>query len=166
MSSEISVARDLIRSIVGKECWAVCAGPGTGSHFTMEIGKKIPRARPIRNRFPSEVARKYAGEFGLFFEACAWRVEGNGGILCTSKSDNRFGGEMLYGLHQIIGRRILRVKIEKTGFDLTVEFERGLFLRSFSDAVSDEEGDNYYYSSPEESFTVEPKGQIRFGKSQ
>lgn len=158
-------ARNLLRSVLGNECWSVIAGPGTGSHLVLDIGRKIQLPEPIRNPLLSEESRRYKGEFTLFLEDCAWRVENEEGILCTSKSENSLNGEMLSAIRQLIGARIIRAEIETFGFDLLIAFDKKLVLRTFSDTASDESGDNYTYSSPEGAFTVSPKGKFHFRRS-
>ncbi len=122
-----------VNKLASRECWAMTAGRGSGSRFTLDIGAKIKRSIPVQNPHLSPDSQQFTGEFALFVENCAWRLEHNKAILCTSKSANSEGGEMLTNLRLLIGRKIENINLIIPGFDLIVKFENGFMLRTFSD---------------------------------
>ena len=51
---------------------------------------------------------------------------------------------MLNGLKLLIGQRISRINLSKPGFDLDIEFSKGLTLKVFCDQTNEnDQNDNY-----------------------
>ena len=126
--------------LVGQPCWGVIAGAGTGSHFSLRLGEKIPLRRPLRNPSLSEDERRFDGRFRVFVQHCAWRLERGAEVLCASTSDNADGGEMLSGLAALRGAVVERCDVAAPAQDLTIGFSGGLVLRVFCDQI---ERDNW-----------------------
>src|SRR5262245_39061817 len=91
-----SIAQHL-PELVGKACWSVKAGKNTGSVLSMEFGRKIKLKRPLKNRSLTAEARLYRGEMKLFIE-CAWRLDGETGVVCGLNDAARFSDWMLNGI--------------------------------------------------------------------
>lgn len=144
----------------GLKCWSVVAGIGSGSRVGLDFGGKIKRRRPLKNQMISEEARLYKGEFSLFLEDCTWRLESQERVMCSSKSENAEGGEMLSELRSLIGLTVNEFQVFPLSHDLILEFDRKLLLRAFCDCVDEEDGDNYTIFTPSDSFTIGPKGGI------
>lgn len=150
-----------LRRLAGLECWAVIAGAGSGSRVALDFGSKVERDKPLLNPTVADVSRFYKGEFSLFIEDCAWRLEQGGAIICSSKSDNRQGAELLHGVSLIVGNKLLRVAAIAPGWDLVMEFEGGFVLRTFSDCVTQDDGDNFTLYTPESVVSIGAKGEMR-----
>lgn len=118
--------------LVGHSPWSVVAGPGTGSVFKLNLGGRVPLPVPVRNPTLTEEERTYRGEYRLFVE-CAWRIETEEGVLCTWTDPNEVGGQMLKGLHALVGQPVTRVELAAPFLDLLVEFGGRYRLRMFCD---------------------------------
>jgi len=66
-----------LKSLLGKCCWGVSAGEGTGSVFILSFGGKVPRVRPIANPHFTSTQRRYIGELSLTVRS-AWRIDSDG----------------------------------------------------------------------------------------
>ncbi|WAC20021.1 hypothetical protein OVA24_01340 [Luteolibacter sp. SL250] len=128
----------------GAGCWAFIAGSGTGSMVTLDFGGKVARLRPLKNRHVSEDARNYKGEYCLFLQHCAWRIESADEVICSSSSSNHHGGPMLRGLQRLIGQRVSEATVHAPSFDLVLQFGNGLRLSIFC-VVGIDDWDNYTF---------------------
>ena len=143
------------------ECWSVIAGEGTGSHASLDFGKKIMRDRPLSNPNLSEDSKKYAGEYSILLEECSWTVESQEGVVCGSESPNHNDGEMVNGLKKLLGGRVYDIKLSRPSLDLHIEFDNGLTLKLFCITIaSEEDGDNYTVFTPTHIFTIKGRGTI------
>lgn len=121
----------------------------------LDFGQKIPRARPLKNPTLPEVLRQYKGEFGIFVQNCAWRLDSERTV-CTSKSPNAKDGEMARGLQDLIGRRVVSVLVTLPTHDLVIEFSDGIKLSLFCDCFDQErDGSNYSFHSLKNVFVVQ-----------
>lgn len=138
----------------GLECWGVVAGEGTGSRITLDFGKNIPRARPLKNPKLSEMQRQHKGEFGLFVQNCAWRL-GSETVICSSKSPNSSDGPMVRGLQSVVGQHVVNVAVTSPGYDLVVHFSGGARLHLFCDCLDQtRDGNNYSFHTLSRSFVI------------
>jgi hypothetical protein len=81
-------------------------------------------------------------------------------MLCSSKSNNLSGGEMLVGLRRLIGQKILSIQLDRATNDLKIQFERDMSLMLFADFGDEYEGDNYSVFGPGLVWTVGPRGKL------
>jgi hypothetical protein len=138
----------------GVTCWGVVAGEGTGSRATLHFGKKFARVRPLNNPTLSDTLRRFEGEFVLFVQNCAWRLETDK-VICSSKSPNDSNGALVEGLRSLVDQRVVSSESATPGYDLLMEFSTGARLRLFSDCFDEErDGDNYSLHSTSQIFTV------------
>lgn len=129
--------------------------------MTIHFGRKILRERPLKNSTLSEESQHYEGEFVLFIQNCAWRIEHAGEVAGTSKSRNTEGGEMLRALMLLKDATVVSTSISTPGRDVTVEFSTGATLRTFCDCASeDTDGANYTLLFPGGWHSVGEKGKI------
>ncbi|MFD0893726.1 hypothetical protein KBB96_08890 [Luteolibacter ambystomatis] len=149
-----------LSDFVGKECWRTLAGKGTGSMFTLDLGEKIQRLRPLPSKHLDETIRNFEGEYSLYVTFGDWRVEGPEGVICTSRSSNEKDGEMVTGLKRLEGEKIVEASMTGASRDLLLAFSSGLVLRVFVNAVDDEE-DDYSLFFPQGVWTVGAKGRLR-----
>ncbi|MFN7134335.1 MAG: hypothetical protein ACK4N5_19810 [Myxococcales bacterium] len=153
-----------LQRLVGKPCWSVIAGEHTGSMASLDFGRRVPRATPVRNRHLTRAQRQYEGEFDLFIEACAWRLQRERSIVCTSMSDNANDGPLVLGLEELLDRKVVSVSVEYPGYDLTLAFEESLTLLLFCDAAPEDDSDNYSFFAPGMAWAVGPGSVIRKAK--
>lgn len=151
--------QERLTPLAGMVAWGCVAGVGTGSMVSLEFGEKRPRAKPVKNPRLDPLIRNYEGEWSLYIQDAAWRLDGPEEVLCSSRSSNEAGGEMLQGLHQLTDAVVTGVKLFKPGGDLLLVFSNGLKLTLFCDCMNEDEGDNYSVFAPSFIFTVKPKSK-------
>jgi hypothetical protein len=140
---------NLIReSLLSNVCWSVIGGDGAGTAIQLAFGDKVPRVNALKNLKLLEEERMFAGEFSLFVE-CAWRLQTQDSVLCTWLSSNRNGESRHNELTQLIGRRVMDLKVCMPAGDLEIAFEDGKVLVIFADQANEvDQSDNYtFYSS-------------------
>lgn len=149
-----------LRRLEGLQCWGITAGEGTGSHVSLDFGKKIERARLLRNPHLSEAVRNFTGEFGIFVQDCAWRLDADK-VICSSKTPNANDGPMALGLRNLVDQRVVNAVATLPGYDLLIEFSAGAKLRLFCDCFDDaSDGNNYSFHTPEWVFLVKAGGVL------
>jgi hypothetical protein len=153
-------SQDHLNQLVGMVAWGVVAGAGTGSMVSLQFGEKYLRAKPVKNPTLDPIIREYEGKWSLFIRDAAWRLDSEEKVLCSSRSNNQAGAEMLQGLHQITNALVSDVRLSKPGGDLLLTFSNGLELTVFCDCMNEDEGDNYWVFAPSFIFTVKPKGEL------
>jgi hypothetical protein len=107
--------------LVGKRCWAVIAGTGTGSDVALDFGDKVPRDHPVRNPHLTRTEQLHTGEFSLFV-TCSWRLDSARGVICDWTDSNAAGGMMVRGLKKLVGRQVESVRILGPTCDLVLGF--------------------------------------------
>jgi len=154
-----------LKSLVGKRCWGVSAGEGTGSVFVLDFGRQIPRDKPIANPHLTPEQRRYTGELSLMVWS-AWRIDAKHTVVCGWNDSSRNDGPMVRGLKSLVGRSVKSVSFDRPAFDLEVRFQERC-LRLFCDQTKHRRGyENYWLtlSSPKRSYVVGPRGRLRRGK--
>lgn len=145
---------DAMSRLEKKPCIFYYVGPETGSFADLHFGQKVPRKTPLPHPDMSDEMRRFEGQLSLFL-GCAWRLETPDEILAGCWDDPGPDGQMRFGLDQLIGQMVRRVRVVPPSYDLAIEFENGRLLRVFCDQTNDEEGtDNYAFFTPEATFVV------------
>jgi hypothetical protein len=140
----LNIIKNRLRSII---CWSVIAGSGAGSLISLDFGRKVARAKPLKNSMLTEEQRNFGGEHVLYV-SCAWRLQNQKEVICTSTSSNLEGQAMMVGLHKLIGAYVCKVKTKVPGGDLEIIFENGLSLLIFADQSNEaEDVENYTFHS-------------------
>lgn len=124
-----------------KVCWSTIAGRGTGSHVSFRFGRKLLMEKPLKNPNLSEDERKYEGEFWIFIQLAAWRLEENGVVICGSTSPNGKGEAMLTGLKKLVGEQIDSYLLSQPVNDLSLYFTNQKVLHLFCSEMH--KWDNY-----------------------
>lgn len=151
-----------LSQLIGKECWGVVAGSGTGTVVSFQIGSKLARDKPIDNPQLSEDVRNYEGEYCLFIE-CVWRLESKEEVMCGAWDDNSADGKMLQGLNMLVGKRVTDLSWVEPAWDLAITFSNNLQLKVFCDQVNEEDQiDNYMVFTPTDILTVGTKSVLEF----
>lgn len=147
-------------NLIGKKCWGIIAGAGTGSNIVIDFGGKKRRKGLLKNDKLSDVQKEYEGEFSLYI-TCTWRLETEHKIICGSNDPNRDGGPMLKGLKEIIDREVTSLDIITPSLDVSLNLSGGYKLKVFCDETNEEEAfDNYSFFMPDIIFTVIYKGGL------
>jgi len=116
--------RDAIASLVGKAPWDVRLG--VGSFLTLEFGKRIVRVGE----------RRQHGEWHLWLYMCNWRLQTSSAVL-TGSSDNRDAIEN--SLKAVHWGSITEVTVTEPALDMSLSFDSGLQLMTFSSTSFDED---------------------------
>jgi hypothetical protein len=153
--------RVVLQNFVNKKCWATVAGEGTGSTFTLDFGKKIPRMRPLTNPHLSEDVKLFNSEYGLYVQFASWRLDDVDQVICTSTDNNHNEGVMVKGLARLVGCTVTDMTLSSPGLDLFIRFDKRYQLTVFSCwSNEDEPATNYSVSTPSATFSVESRSSI------
>ncbi len=112
---------------LGKSCWHVTVGAPTSPEFSLALGDRVKRQKPLQNPRQSEVFRQNEGEVSIFIR-CVWRLE-QGSFVIVSSNDTVL--KVKRGLRRIVDHKFIGFKVEKPAWDLSLEFTGGLRLRIF-----------------------------------
>lgn len=74
INSPATSVNSFFDALIGKRCWSIIAGPGTGSMASLAFGEKIRRSRPLRNPTLSSDQRELDGEFVVFVKGSEWSM--------------------------------------------------------------------------------------------
>jgi hypothetical protein len=119
--------KTLFDGALGKACWHVSIGAPTSPEFSLALGEKIKREKPLENLQQPKVFRHNEGEVSIFVR-CVWRLE-QGSLVIVSSDDT--ATDIKRGLSRILGRKLVGLKTEKPAWDLSLEFANGLRLKIF-----------------------------------
>jgi hypothetical protein len=149
-----------LRTLVGKPCWSVVAGAGTGSRVALDFGRKFQRDVPCPNPHLTADQQNYDSEISLFIE-CAWRLDTSTEVLCSSSETDSNDGPMVSGLNSLVDHEVESIDVVPPAFDLVVRFAGGLSLKIFCDQTNLDDGwDNYSLHLRDRIFIVGPRGRI------
>jgi len=152
----------LIEDFKGLECWAIVAGTGTGSIFTLGFGKKILRKTPLANPHLTFDQQNYDSEYSLMVWS-SWSLFKEKILVCNSNSSNEKDGQMVVGLRELIGKKIKEITIKDTTLDLEIEFDSGYRMIVVPDGYDlyADDADNYVLFFPEFTMSVTIGLEIR-----
>ncbi len=122
----------LFGGALGKKCWHVAVGGPTLPNFSLALGEKLKRGKPLQNPQQPKVFRHNEGEVSIFVRS-VWRLE-QGSVVMASSDDK--GTEIKTGLNHIVGRKLVGLRVEKPAWDLSLEFSRGLRLKIFCERTA------------------------------
>lgn len=145
--------------MVGKECWAIIAGPGTGSVILLDLGAKLPRDHALRNPNLTEEERIFESAYSVHVW-CSWRVEEEVRVVGSAAALPEEGWWERSGLARIKGRHL-------TGFDFGTPIPDfrlhfgNVSLVMFADTLSEDSEDcAYTLRTPDEVFVVFANGDL------
>lgn len=134
-----AAAWEFLDLLVDKECWAIIAGAGTGSMVMMHFGEKIPLDKRVRNSKLSEDARNFDGEYTVFVQFAAWEILHADELVCNCYDDNTEGGDMLAGLDELLGKKVLRARMNAATGNFAFDFPGDLRLNVYCDDLDDDD---------------------------
>lgn len=142
----VNTISEFFDGIIGKSCWSIIAGSGTGSMVSLAFGEKIRRERPLRNPALSPEQREFDGEFVVFIKDSPWRIVGDNAIICTSDNSNEVNGPMLSGLQRLVGSSVISVSITNDIGGLNLVFSDRLCIQLTGiDCVDDLDSYSLFY---------------------
>lgn len=118
-----------LATAVGNRCWHVGAGGHVGSSFSLALGERIRRDRPLRHAPESDKSRLFEGEF-RFLVWCSWRLEGRDGPVTSSDQEQE---NLVKGLQLIEGNTLVEAVASPPAWDLCLTFSGALRLVVFCD---------------------------------
>jgi hypothetical protein len=145
--------------MVGEECWAIIAGPGTGSVILLDLGAKLPRDHVLRNPNLTEDERRFESAYSVHVW-CSWRVEEAGRVVGSAAALPDEGWWERSGLARVKGQRLTGFDFGTTIPDLQLHFDN-VSLAMFADTLSkDGEDCAYTLRTPDEIFVVFANGDL------
>jgi hypothetical protein len=129
----------ILERIVGEECWAIIAGPGTGTVILLDLGAKLPRVEEVDNPNLSEDECKFEAPYSIQVW-CAWRVEVAGRVVGSAVALPETGWWERSGLAQVRGRRLTSFELSMPIPDLRLHFG-DVTLSMFADTLSEDDRD-------------------------
>lgn len=124
--------------------------------MTIEVGGPIERSGPVRNGKISDTLRNFRGAYCVFVEGCAWRLDGQGTVVCGWRDEEDVIRKKIQAL---AGRHIQKVELASSVFDLNLFFDHGYVLRLFCDLTAGDI-DNYSIRFPSGWYSVQPNGGL------
>lgn len=110
-------------------CWHVGAGGSVGSSFSLALGAKVPRERPLRHVTEDGEWKIFEGEF-RFLVWCTWRLETSAGPVASSDQQSEHTAN---ALQLLCGTTLLEATVNPPAWDLTLHFSGGARLSIFCD---------------------------------
>ena len=110
-------------------CWHVSVGGCTLPSFSLAIGGKIKRDKPLRNQAQPEAFRYYDPEIS-FLVWCAWRLDRGDSVLVSHEGNEE---EIMGNLKLLVGKALTEITVAPPAWDLVLNFTEGLKLAIFCD---------------------------------
>jgi hypothetical protein len=150
--------RRAVEQLIGEECWS--ATVSEGSILLLSFGPQVPRARPLRNLFLTELERTHESERQVHIW-CAWRLDSASEVLSSWRDPKPGQCPTPPDLECLRGARVTGASLSEPAWDLTLHFGVVGSLKVFCDqSVLEPEGDNYSVRTPLGTFTVAPGGDV------
>src|SRR6266403_1076814 len=131
-SQSVEELKALFDEALGKACWHVTVGDPTLPDFSLALGEKLKRAKPLQNLQQPKLFRNNEGEVSIFVRT-AWRLEQRNTVLAGS--DDKLA-EIKTGLNHILRRKLVGAIITEPAWDLSLEFSNGLRLKIFCERTA------------------------------
>lgn len=161
--NKVAVFETELLNLIGLECWGVVGGSGTGSVIQIDVGEKVLRERPLKNKTVSEVVRLYNSKIGFRIE-CPWRIENEKEVFCASHHSNEEDGPYEYGFNKIRGQIITGVELTKPAYDLCIKFANNASIRVHCSLIGMDQLECYSFKTILGWFTVGYDGTLKIEK--
>jgi hypothetical protein len=119
----------------------------------------VARETLLRNENRTTQERQFDGEYSIFMEQASWRVDDGRQILYGAWGHFSDSGEEMLR-HDLTGALIRRAQVRGPGMDVRLEFDNGLYLDIFCDAVDSEQLGNYTVFSPQGILVVDVRSKV------
>jgi hypothetical protein len=120
-----------VTGLIGLRCWYVSGGGSAGSSFSLALGGKVARDKPLKNTAHSEDFRHFEGEASLLIW-CSWRLDGPMEALASSDELPDVGIPKLE--RELTGCTISQAMVAGGACDLRLVFDE-VTLNVFCDHV-------------------------------
>jgi hypothetical protein len=137
----------LLPSLIGKSPWQISVG--AESVVSMEFGAHDPRQSGV----------KVHGEWSLWLNLCAWRIELPDSILVGSE-DSR--DAIRTAFRELNWQPIREITLEKPSVDLNILFDGGVRLRTFAVNSSGETNEQWILYTPYLKTIIAKAGRLEF----
>ena len=121
-----------LNALVGQHCWHVGAGGLVGSSFSLALGSRVRRERPLRNAAESEGIKLFQGEF-RFLIWCSWRLDGDVSPIASSDQEPE---NIAQSLEILRNQTLVGTTCHAPAWDLLLGFSGGLRLSVFCDHLA------------------------------
>jgi hypothetical protein len=121
-----------LNAVVGQRCWHVGAGGLVGSSFSLALGARVRRERPLRNAAEFEEVKLFKGEF-RFVIWCSWRL---GGDVSPVSSSDQETDKIARSLEALRNQALVGAICHAPAWDLCLQFSGGLRLSVFCDHLA------------------------------
>ena len=118
-----------LTDVSGSACWHVGAGGAVGSSFSLALGAKVLRERPLRLADESDEFKFYQGAFE-FLVWCTWRLEGEAGPVSSGDQEPE---NIVRALDVLRGKTLLEATVQPRAWDLCLRFSGDVRLLVFCD---------------------------------
>lgn len=158
-SGGLKKIKSCLDSLILTKCWAVFAGPGTGSMVSMDFGQRVRRSVPLKNPTLSSSQREFEGEIKIFIQNAQWELLQKGTRICNSDDDNRIDGPIVSGLSRLIGKQVHTADVISHFGDLEIGFGDGFQLKITCARIA-QDSDCYSLFSPRSIATLNGVGLV------
>ena len=124
--------------------------------MTIELGGPVERGGPVKNNYISETLRNFRGEYCVFVEGCAWRLDQNDAVICGWHEEEKI---IRQKMQVLAGQTLLKAELSTSVLDLELLFDGGYVLRLFCD-LTEGDLDNYSIRFPSGWFSVQPQSKL------
>lgn len=148
------------RWLIGRACWGVAAGRGTGTQASLHFGRKVRRIRELDNPKLQPDLRAHEGEVILFIE-CKWSMRTGDRLLFDSDVDID-DARMAQTLQRLVGRSVSEIKPSFPPKELSLLFGDDIRLDVQADRPSrTDPHDNYTLIAPHHCYIIGPDLRLR-----
>ena len=124
--------------------------------MTLELGGRVQRDAPVKNDNISDELRRFGGEYCVFVEGCAWRLEDDKTIVCGWGEKESAIREKI---RRLVGCKLTKAELSNWALDLTLSFDDRYLLRLFCDRTAGTL-DNYSIRFPSEWYSVQSQSKL------
>jgi hypothetical protein len=105
--------RALVNTLLGQEVWFVNSGGAAGSSFSLSLGRRILRDKPLQNPSVADEFQRNSGEFCLYVWS-TWRLL-LGDSIASSDQDAEEAKPLL---ETLVGKTVTSAEVTGRCFDL------------------------------------------------
>jgi hypothetical protein len=128
----------------------------------MQFGRRRRLSVPLSNPALSKSQRQSEGVVGVLI-SCAWRLQVDGRVVCSSRSSSEAGGEMVTNVRRLVDLFVAKVEVDEDSLDFVLRMrDEPIVLSIFCDEVDEIDGfDNYSVILKRRIIIVGPKSIVR-----
>lgn len=143
-----------LEELVGKCCTELYGG-SWGSHVSILLGPQRTQCLEMTLHGENRSIEISEADFEIIIRDTEWILRNGLGVLVTDQTPAGYGGDLYWGLQQLIGKEVTSVAIGDNG-DLSLNFTNGLALMTRCRRDLDEDELNYLIVLRNREITVGP----------